>query len=87
MMPVPSDTSPDAERLLIEGYRNMSPTEKLRRVASLNRFLVELSAARLRQQYGADLSSQELRLRLAALRLDARMMREVFGWDPSAHGL
>jgi hypothetical protein len=86
-MPVPSDTSPEAERLLIEGFRKMSPAEKLGRVASLNRFLSELATARLRAQYGADLSPRELRLRLAALRLDATLMRDVFGWDPSIRGL
>jgi len=33
-MPVPSDTSPDAERILSEGYRRMSPAEKLERVVA-----------------------------------------------------
>jgi hypothetical protein len=28
-----------------------------------------------------------MRLRLAALRLDADLMADVFGWDPRAHGL
>jgi hypothetical protein len=82
-----SDTSPDAERVLIEGYQSMSPTEKLARVASLNRSLMELATARLRQQYGADLPARELRLRLAALRLDARIMRDAFDWDPAIRGL
>lgn len=65
----------------------MSPARKLAQVASLNRSLVELATARLRQQYGADLPPRELQLRLAALRLDAGTMREVFGWDPVIHGL
>ena len=86
-MPIPSDTSPDAERVLIEGYRRMSPAEKLQRVAALNRALVTLSTARLREQYGAAMSSQELRLRLAALRLDPEIMRTVLAWDPTVHGL
>ena len=82
-----SDTSPDAERVLIDGYRRMSPAEKLQRVASLNRALVELSTARLRAQYGATMSPRELRLRLAALWLDAETMRKAFDWDPAARGL
>jgi hypothetical protein len=86
-MPVPSDTAPDVERLLIKGYRGMTPAEKLGRVAALNHALVALATARLRAQYGADLSQRELRLRLAALRLDANLMRDVFGWDPAVHGL
>jgi hypothetical protein len=86
-MPVPSDTSPDAERVLIEGYRRMSPAEKLERVAALNRALVTLSTARLRAQYGAAMSPRELRLRLAALRLEPETMRTVLAWDPTVHGL
>jgi hypothetical protein len=86
-MSVPSDTSAAAEQVLIEGYRRMSPADKLRRVAALNRALEQLAAARLRAQYGPNLDADELRLRLAALRLDAKVMREVFDWDPDVHGL
>ena len=80
-----SDTSPDAERFLIEGYRRMSPTEKLQRVASLNRALVTLAAARIRADYG-DISEEEMRLRLGALRLGRETMMKVFGWDPEEKG-
>ncbi|MGQ0642646.1 MAG: hypothetical protein ACT4P6_18035 [Gemmatimonadaceae bacterium] len=83
----PSDTSPAAERLIIEGYRRMTPAQKLECVLSLNRALVELASARLRHQYGPDIPPHELRLRLAALRLDAKLMREAFHWDPSLRGL
>ena len=86
-MPVPSDTSPDAERVLIAGLRRMSPAEKLERVAALNRALVALSTARLRARYGADMPPHELRLRLAALRLEPETMRTILGWDPTVHGL
>jgi hypothetical protein len=86
-MGIRSDTSPDAERVLIEGYRRMRPAEKLERVAALNRALIELATARLRAQYGASISPRELRLRLAALWLDADTMRDAFDWDPALHGL
>lgn len=86
-MALPSDTSPAAEHMLIAAYRRMSAAEKLARVSALNRALEELAAARLRRQYGADMTSHELRLRLAALRLDATVMRDVFHWDPARHGL
>lgn len=86
-MPVPSDTAPEVERLLIEAYRAMSPAEKLARVAALNGALVALATARIRGQYGPELSDRELRLRLAALWLDAETMRRVFGWDPAVQGL
>ena len=65
----------------------MSPAEKLERVAALNRALVELATARLLAQYGTTMSPRELRLRLAALRLDAGTMRDAFDWDPAVRGL
>lgn len=81
----PSDTSPEAERFLNEAYRRMTPTEKLQRVAALNRSLLQLSAARIRQQYG-DVSDDEMRLRLAALRLGRETMIKLFDWDPDERG-
>ena len=81
-----SDTSPEAERILIEGYRKMSPRQKLERVVSMNRALVALSTARIKATYG-DISDWEMKLRLAALRLDRDTMINVFGWDPEEEGL
>lgn len=81
----PSDTSPEAERILIEGYRRMTPTQKLQRVESLNRALVLLQKARIRAEYG-DISDEEMRMRLGALRLGRETMIEVFGWDPDEKG-
>lgn len=63
----------------------MTPTQKLQRVAALNRTLVKLSAARIRQQYG-DIPEEEMRLRLAALRLGRETMIKMFGWDPEEKG-
>jgi len=82
----PSDTPPAMERILIEGYRRMSPREKLARVVALNRALDQLARARIRAQYG-DISEREMRLRLAALRLDAQFLTDAFGWDPRVRGL
>jgi hypothetical protein len=65
----------------------MSPAEKLERVVALNRAVHQLACARIRAQYGEDLSERELRLRLAALRLDRRVLVEVFDWDPQIRGL
>lgn len=85
MTPPLSDTSPEAERVLIEGYRRMSPAEKLARVFSLNRALEQLARARIRAQYG-DVPEREMRLRLASLRLGRETMVKVFGWDPEEKG-
>jgi len=81
-----SDTPPEMRKILIEGYRRMSPQQKLQRVLDLNRTVEAMAAARLRRDYGPDLSERELRLRLAALRLDREVMIEAFGWDPEVEG-
>lgn len=80
-----SDTSPEAERVLVEGYRRMTPTQKLQRVDSLNQALRTLAAARIRSQYG-DVSPEEMRMRLGALRLGRELMMKIFGWDPDVKG-
>jgi hypothetical protein len=85
MKPGISDTSPEAERILIEGYRRMTPTEKLQRVASLNRAVAILQRSRIRAQYG-DIPEDEMRMRLGALRLGRETMMKVFGWDPDEKG-
>jgi hypothetical protein len=81
----PSDTSPDAEQFLIEGYRRMSPADRLARVFSLNRALERLQRARITEQYG-EMPEREMRLRLASLRLGRETMVKVFGWDPDEKG-
>jgi hypothetical protein len=86
MTTISSDMPIGVEQVLIEGYRKMSPGDKLQRVSALNRALDQLARARLRAQYGAELPERELRLRLAALRLDREVMVNVFGWDPQVRG-
>ncbi|HST58528.1 MAG TPA: hypothetical protein VLK84_07570 [Longimicrobium sp.] len=81
----PSDTSPEAERFLIEGYRRMSPSDKLARVFSLDRMLEQLQRARITADYG-EMSEREMRLRLASLRLGRETMVKAFGWDPEERG-
>lgn len=71
---------------MADGYRRMSPAQKLKRVLDLNETVRALATARLRRTYGADISEHELRLRLAALGLDRETMRRAFGWDPGEKG-
>lgn len=82
-----SDTPRELERLIVEGYRRMTPIEKLERVTQLNRSTRTLALAGIRQRYRSDLSEREARLRLAALSIDRETMIEAFGWDPDEHGL
>ena len=82
-----SDTAPEIEAILVEGYRRMSAAEKLDRVADLDRTLRSLALAGIRLRYGNELSAEEERLRLAALSIDRESMMCAFGWDPEVHGL
>jgi len=81
----PSDTSPAIEKILIEGYRKMSPAQKLSRVADLNNTVRILCNARIRAQHPG-ISDRELQLREASLRLSRDIMIRVFDWDPKSHG-
>ncbi len=80
------DTPPEIEEILVEGYRRMTPFEKLRQVFELNRMAQTMAAMRIQAQYGPDLAERELRLRLAALWVDRTAMIEAFGWDPEVEG-
>ena len=80
------DTAPEVRALQIEAYRRMTGVEKLQRVMDLNRAVESLALARIRKQYGSDLSAREQRLRLASLYLPRETMVEAFGWDPDVHG-
>ncbi len=80
-----SDTSPEAEKIMIEGYRRMPAWQKLRLVEDLNRTVEQLALGDLRRRY-PQADEHELKLRLAARYLEPDLMRRVFGWDPAAEG-
>lgn len=82
-----SDTAPEVEELLVEGYRRMSAREKVARVADLNRTVRALARAGIRERHGSDLTPEEERIRLAALTLDRETLLRVCGWDSDEHGL
>lgn len=85
-MPVQAqDTPSDIQKIIIEGYRRMSPQQKLKRVSELTKAVQQLALARIRKQYGT-LSKREQHLRLASLWLDRDMMIRVFHWDPQIEG-
>jgi hypothetical protein len=58
------DPRPEIEALIIEAYRCMSPSEKLQRVAELNRMRDELLLVGIRSRYPG-IGDGEARLRLA----------------------
>jgi hypothetical protein len=79
------DTPPHIQKMLIAGYRNMTPQQKFQRVSELNKAVQQFALARIRKQYG-EISEREQRLRLAALWLNREMMIRVFDWDPQKVG-
>ena len=84
-MKTPSDTSPEIERIIIEGYRKMPVWEKLRQVLELNQLVQQLALNDIRRRY-PDADERELRLRLASRWIEPELMRRAFGWDPEKEG-
>lgn len=70
------DTTPAAERVLIDGYRRMSPARKAGQVSSLTQAVQQLALARLRAE-SPEASDQQLRLELAALWLPKELLERV----------
>jgi hypothetical protein len=81
----PRDTRPTIEAMIADGYRRMTPSEKVQRVAALTRALDELALADVRRRH-PNASVREQELRVASRRLDAQTMRRAFGWDPEREG-
>lgn len=79
------DTPPQIQKILIEGYRRMSPQQNLKQVSEMTRAVQQLTLARIRKQY-RPCSEREQQLRLAALWLDRETMIKVFNWDPQVEG-
>jgi hypothetical protein len=79
------DTPPEIERILIEGYRRMTPAEKFRRIEDLNRTLEMLARAEVRRRH-PEADEREIRLRVASRRIPAELMRKAFRWDPEKEG-
>lgn len=78
------DTSVEAERLLFDSYRQMTPGQKLDMVRQLSMAASEFAAAGLKRRH-PDASPHEIEMRLAAIRLGPEVMRDAFGWrEPSA---
>jgi hypothetical protein len=76
----PNDTDPLVEAMLIEGYRRMSPAQKLERVRALTRAVQVLALADIRRRH-PDADEREQSLRLASRWIEPELMVRAFGWD------
>jgi hypothetical protein len=80
-----TDTRPEVFALLLEGYRRMTPAQKLARVADLSATSRQMAEARIRKEH-PEAGDSEVRLRLGALVLGRQTMLRVFSWDPAKEG-
>jgi hypothetical protein len=79
------DTTLLAEKILIDGYRKMSPERKLKQVTILTQTVQRMALARLQKQY-PKMTLHEQKLRLASLWLPRETMIKHFNWDPKEMG-
>ncbi|HEU4365432.1 MAG TPA: hypothetical protein VFT13_08185 [Candidatus Krumholzibacteria bacterium] len=80
-----SDTHPDIEARIIEGYRVMSPARKFEIVCALTRAVQELALIDIRRRH-PQAGDRELALRLASRSMDPELLRLAFGWDVRVEG-
>jgi hypothetical protein len=75
-----NDTHPKIEALLVEGYRKMSPSQKLERVRALTQAVQELALLDVRRRH-PDADVREQSLRVASRWIEPELMARAFGWD------
>ena len=79
------DTHPKIERMMIEGYRRMTPAQRLMHVAEgydVGTILAENDVRRMHP----DADEREVKLRVASRRLSPELMKKAFGWDVMKEG-
>ena len=79
------DTSPEARRFQIAGYRRMPAWRKVQQVQTTNRNVTALVEWDIRRRH-PEASERELRLRLAARRIGPELLRRHFDWDVRVRG-
>lgn len=77
---LPNDTDPQAEAILIAGYRAMSASQKVECVQALTRAVQELALVDVRRRH-PDADEREQALRVASRWLKPELMKRVFDWD------
>lgn len=76
---IPNDTHPEIEALLLDGYRRMSPQQKIECVCALNNAVQALALADVRRHY-PDADAREQALRVASRWIEPDLMFRAFGW-------
>ena len=81
----PSDTSPEAEEVLVRLARQMPPWRKLELASSMSETIRRAALAGICARH-PEASAEEVQKRLAALLLPRKAVIAIFGWDPDLHG-
>ena len=71
--PLWTDTSPDAERVLLEGYRRMTVQDKARRVTTLVQSGYQMVWARVRAEHPEE-DDDTVMIRVASLFLEPELL-------------
>jgi hypothetical protein len=74
----PSDTSPEAWRILLNIYQRMTPDEKLQRTLDMSDFLRSVCASGVRAEY-PEASEREVFLRVTQRTLGKDLFAKVYG--------
>ncbi|MBI4585031.1 MAG: hypothetical protein HY717_13545 [Planctomycetes bacterium] len=80
-----SDTSPQAEAVLIELARALPPWRKLEIALGMTAAVRQAALAGIRSRH-PQASEEEARKRLAALLLPRELAIAAYGWDPEKEG-
>lgn len=80
-----SDTTPEAERVLIELARAMPDGKKIDQVFQMIETVRMFGMSGLRSRH-PDASEDELKKRMAAIVFDRETVVEVYDWDPKIEG-
>ena len=80
-----SDTTPEAERVLIELARGTPDAKKIDQVFQMIESVRSFGMIGLRSRH-PHASEDELKRRMAAIVFDRETVVEVYGWDPKIEG-
>ncbi|MCI0664435.1 MAG: hypothetical protein L0220_25530 [Acidobacteria bacterium] len=85
MKTLSSDTAPEVEKIMIEGYRRMTAAKKLQIMQDLIHTAYWLALSDIIRKH-PNAEPRELMLRLASRRMEPELLRKAFGWDLDVEG-
>ena len=75
-----TDTSSEAERIQLDLFRGMTPSQRLARFCELMDVVEGMQKAGIRRQY-PHISDHEMLMRLALRRIGPELTKRVYGWE------